>query len=149
MTAASVAALGADAASPADRSAATTTLRYTLRAAPDRDESAIDSPPAGPSLGDEFMVADRIYDRGGRRRLGRSNGYCVATGLEHHDNQCSGTFYLPGGRIEWVAGDDGPPRLGLEIVGGFGRYAGARGTATIEAVDPSANRSRLVIQLAP
>jgi hypothetical protein len=88
-----------------------------------------------PTAGDVFLFRDSLHAwSGGRRgpRLGRLEGYCTFT--TRAGCEASGTAYLPAGRLQLAGHVYFPPgqeprRIALSVVGGTGRYAGARGTA--------------------
>jgi hypothetical protein len=146
--AAGVMATAAATAASNDTSAAppTGTFRFQLRAVPDNQEGQVDAPPAGPSLGDSFVFADNVVNASGKT-IGHANGYCVVTSLVHRESQCAMTIYLHDGSIELAIGAQGASTTTLAAVGGTDRWAGARGEATLHALDPNANRSTLTLRL--
>src|SRR5215217_6523681 len=80
-----------------------------------------------PSPGDASIIAYRVSDASGAKRLGRAQFVCVAVDRRGRHEQCSGTIDLPDGQIA-TQGD----AENVAVVGGSGAYAGARGTATGE-----------------
>lgn len=96
----------------------------------------VDTAPKGDGPGDVNIVAAPLSIGG--RAAGRSEEICTLTDAKYQGFHCSGSFILRGGSIEWagaaVSGTVpgvGKSTLGqgikLAIVGGTGRYAGARG----------------------
>jgi allene oxide cyclase-like protein len=107
----------------------------------------VDLPPRGPSPGDEFITADDVVDGSGKT-IGHTNGSCVLTSVVHGYYQCTQTVYLRNGSVELVIGARGGASVfTLAVVGGTGQWAGARGEATLQALDPNANRSTLTLRL--
>ncbi len=92
--------------------------------------SVVDTGPTGDSPGDLIVSTDRLLRDG--RVVGRSSLTCIGvTGsLANGSAQCTGTFVVPGGRLE-VQGE-AVARGGTfsgrgAVVGGTGRYLGVRG----------------------
>ena len=80
-----------------------------------------------PSPGDASIVAYRVFDAAGAKRLGRAQFVCTAVDRHGEHEQCSGTIALPDGQIATQGDTDH-----VAVVGGSGAYAGARGTASGE-----------------
>lgn len=104
---------------------------------------ALDTKPAGPSPGDIGYETGTVFDHG--KRVGRFQGVCTA--LPHSSQQCSFTVGLPGGQLVVEAAYGPGFNVGstaLEaVVGGTGRYAGARG----QGRDSELGSSRLAFHL--
>ena len=100
------------------------TLRYVLRfPAP----LFVDHAPAGFSAGDNVVVSGSIYDRRGRRRLGRHQAFCVHT-VVGKALQCTTTTVVSGRGQLVSEGSFKPGGVGtVALVGGTGDFEGARG----------------------
>ena len=91
----------------------------------------------GPSIGDYFVIREKVFHRG--HRVGRDNVHCDVTtaGPERFAFACTVTVFLRGrGQIAMQGlfafsrrGPGGDPTLA--ITGGTGIYAHASGTATL------------------
>ena len=80
-----------------------------------------------PTAGDSFLITGPVRDQAGRR-AGRVQAVFVITDARREEAQISATFLLPGGHIV-INGADTRARVDhLAIIGGTGRYTGARGT---------------------
>ncbi len=91
---------------------------------------AIDNAPVGATPGDELVFTERLLDRRGRR-IGSDAAHCVA--LFDATWLCTGTYNLPGGRVMVQLLLPGPDvTYDHAITGGTGRFAGARGTVTVD-----------------
>jgi len=91
---------------------------------------AVDSPPAGESAGDLLVFTERLLDKRGNR-LGADAAHCLR--LFDPTWLCTGTYRLPGGRLMVQLLLPGPAvTYDQAITGGTGRFAGARGTVTVE-----------------
>jgi hypothetical protein len=123
------------------------TFRFQLRAVADSQEGQVDLPPEGPSLGDEFVTADDVID-GSDKMIGHTNGVCKLTSTVRGEYQCAQTLYLRNGSVELAMGAGGGTSVfTLAVTGGTGRWAGARGEATLRALDENASRSTLTLRL--
>ena len=146
LAAASITAAARPDAGPAQAGAPTGTLELLEREGRAR---FVDHPPVGgrrrpPSLGDELVITGVDRDPATGARAGRSSMTCTLLGASGLD--CRGTLVLRDGQIavQGVAGD-APPAT-VAVVGGTGRYAGARGTMT---VTEAGDRERVVISFLP
>ncbi|MBS0394162.1 MAG: dirigent protein [Proteobacteria bacterium] len=86
------------------------------------------------ALGDEIVFANPLFDAADRRQVGASRGVCTRVELGAWWD-CRFTLTLAHGAL-LIAGaypDEGDATFG--IVGGTGRYAGARGTLSVHARD--------------
>ena len=99
----------------------------------------------GDSLGDLGACRGLLRNADGAR-VGRAHWTCVYLGSTRAGSDCSAVVSLPGGTLQ-AAGvlSHTSPRSEWAITGGTGRYAGARGTATLRQASPT--RTRAVITL--
>jgi len=113
---------------------------------------------APPPLGGRFAFTDGLYEWAGAKRgnrVGRIEGLCTFTNVNPSARAvtayCTATAYLPKGRVLVAAfirfAEEGPGTFIVSVIGGTGRYANARGTATIKDL-PSGN-SAFVFRLVP
>jgi hypothetical protein len=112
-------------ASPAER------LGFVERAS---GEQVVHRGPAADALGDLIVFSNPLFDAADRAPAGASRGYCVRVELGRFWD-CHFTLEVPAGTL-LAAGpypDEGDAEFG--IVGGTGRYAGARGTLRAHARD--------------
>jgi hypothetical protein len=94
----------------------------------------IDVPPRRgdrrPTAGDGFLITGPVRDPAGNR-AGRLQAVFVITDVRREDSQGSATFILPDGHIV-ISGAETKARIDdFAIVGGTGRYTGARGTLRV------------------
>lgn len=103
-----------------------------------------------PTPGARFAFTDGLYRWAGRRRgarVGRLEGLCTVTKVDRAalaaTMYCTATAFLPAGKILVAAhvrfSEEAGP-FTVIILGGSGRYAGARGFATLTDL-PSGNTS--------
>jgi hypothetical protein len=105
-----------------------------------------------PSVGDEFVSAQRLLRRG--KVVGRSGGACQvvapAPGRDRNTFHCSLTLRLPGGQIALEGlgtfGQEGPQPLAMAITGGTGSYRAARGQASVREQRGGETHYRLSIR---
>jgi hypothetical protein len=113
---------------------------------------------APPPAGARFAFSEGLYEWAGTKRgkrAGRFEGMCTFTKVHLAaaavTSYCVATAYLPkgqlvlGGFIRFV--EQGPGGFVIPIMGGTGRYANARGTATFRDL-PSGNQA-VVLRLIP
>jgi hypothetical protein len=101
-------------------------------------EAMLDHGTAGPTVGDEFVTAQRLLRRG--RPVGRAGGSCQivapARGVNRFTFNCTLTLRLPTGQIVFhglaTFGEQGPQGMRMAITGGTGSYRQARGQTTVE-----------------
>ena len=89
---------------------------------------------AADAIGDLLVFSNPLYDAADRAAVGASRGYCVRVEVGRWWD-CHFTLQLGGGSL-LAAGaypDEGDAEFG--IVGGTGRYAGARGALKVHARD--------------
>ncbi len=106
----------------------------------------------GPTLGDEFIFTDGLYQwAGGKRgkRVGTTHG--IATITSPTTAFFTGTIFLPGGQIQGAGYFRFTARVEKIIVlGGTGRYSNAGGEVTITKLGgENSDKSAFVVRLAP
>lgn len=90
-----------------------------------------------PSVGDEFVSAQRLLRRG--KAAGRTGGSCQvvapAPGRDRNSFHCTVTLSLAAGQLmlDGLAtfGEQGPQPMTMAITGGTGSFRQARGQATV------------------
>ena len=109
-------------------------------------EHYVDNGKPGESIGDVGYFQELLYDRTrGSKPVGHSEIQCFFVGGDAA--RCSGTFYLPEGKIE-VGGALHFRRVTrIPVLGGTGAYAGARGEVALTTINEQ--RDRNVIRLLP
>lgn len=99
------------------------TAKQILRAHLDRGRR-------GKSAGDLDIVRVLLYNRRvTQKTIGHAELVCTATGTQSSD--CSGTFFLPTGKIVVQGPRTFPELFEVAVVGGTGHYDNARGTLTL------------------
>lgn len=115
----------------------------------DTKQAIVDSPPKGSSQGDLFAFHGVVQVHKGGRQSGRFGGACVQldkTRGAPSDSSCSVDYVLPGGQLhtELFGANDlllsGRP-VPFAILGGTGKYAGARGDGTIRTLPKVKNNT--------
>lgn len=88
----------------------------------------------GDSVGDLLTWANPIYDAANKIQIGTDQGFCVRVAVGK-SWECNWTTVLKGGQItvEGPFMDDGDSTL--TVIGGTGRYAGAKGTLKLHSRD--------------
>ncbi len=109
-----------------------TVLTYQLR---DVGGTFVDSRPKGDSRGD-FVSFEAVLLQGGRA-VGRERGLCVVANARTHVPVCTMGWALPGGSLTTSGASAAEPPFTMPVVGGTGRYAGARGIAETAAAGKS------------
>lgn len=85
------------------------------------------------SLGDRFILNDLILEAG--EMVGHNGGVCTIIDTAG-EAMCTVIYFLPEGTIVTAFLNTPPPEKTFAIVGGTGKYEGARGAGTlIEAPD--------------
>ncbi|MEA2322873.1 MAG: hypothetical protein QOD81_2723 [Solirubrobacteraceae bacterium] len=114
----------------------------------------IDHDPAGPSLGDEEVFTDDVYDESGQTKLGVDGGVCTIVRLEGKNMavaQCVVSLSLAHGQVTaqglvtFDVTSDIAPAFEVAITGGTGEFEGAGGHVTVE--ETSATRANLTLHL--
>jgi hypothetical protein len=150
--AAAVAATGAAAVSPSWSHSDAASSRTLTLVGRSTGEAFLDHGSAGPTVGDEFVTAQRLLRRG--RRVGRAGGSCQivapAAGRDRFTFHCTVTLRLLAGQIAIrglaTFGEQGPQPMRIAITGGTGSYRQARGQATVEERTGGETRYRLSIR---
>ena len=128
-----VLAVACTAAAPLAAQAAPTTIRLS-------DTQTFfheyDRAPKGPSASDVILMRATVHDAAGKT-VGRDSVRCTG------DRRCVATFVLADGTLR-AAGRQTGSVFPVAIVGGTGRYAGARGTIRVAL---GAHGSRFVVRL--
>ena len=104
----------------------------------------------GPTLGDEFIFTDGIYQWSGRKRgkrVGSTHG--IATITSPTTAFFTGTTSLPGGQLQGAGYFRFTARVEkLAVLGGTGRYSGAGGEVTITKLGgENSDKSSFVVHL--
>jgi allene oxide cyclase len=107
-----------------------------------KSERYVDLGAKGNGPGDVLFFRETL--REGGKRAGHSEVMCVTVARDV--GRCQGTLFLAGGTLEASGAAHFDARFSLPIVGGTGRYAGARGELQVIALD--SKRSRYAIALA-
>jgi hypothetical protein len=95
-------------------------------------DAVTDTGKKGDSAGDLLTFANVLYNAANTTSVGSDDGWCIRTAVGK-SWECAWTSTLAGGQL-MVAGpflDAGPSKLA--IVGGTGRYTGARGWMDLRA----------------
>src|SRR5918996_1557515 len=130
--AAAVLGAGAAAVTPSwSQSDAASSRTLTLVGKP-TGEAFLDHGSQGPTIGDEFVTAQRLIHRG--RVTGSAGGSCQtiapAPGGNRFTFHCTVTLRLPSGQIAMrglaTFGEQGPQPMRMAITGGTGDYRQAR-----------------------
>jgi hypothetical protein len=89
----------------------------------------IDNAPTGDSPGDLLVFTERLYNARGKQ-IGSDAASCVR--LFDQTSLCTGVYKLPGGQIHVQLIQPGPTGTYEQaVVGGTGRFAGARGIVMV------------------
>jgi hypothetical protein len=109
------------------------------------NDTQLDLGTPGPSPGDQFIVADPLYNSTDTQVVGHDRGVCEQTGSSPNQLVCQVTLTLPGGQITITGNANLTKRHNTNaITGGTGNYSAARGTAAIDAVSAQIERLTLV-----
>jgi allene oxide cyclase-like protein len=105
-----------------------------------------------PQVGDRFGFGGSLFNWEGRKRGKRIGRFEVlVTATSERGGYLTGTGFLPAGQI-LIAGFTPFTESSIEryaVIGGTGRYAGARGTVTVRNLGADSDNSALVIRLLP
>lgn len=108
----------------------------------------LDQGPPGSGVGDVEIIDAALYNASiTKRAIGR--GQLMCTFLDRRSRDCSGTFFLPRGKL--VVAGVVSTRLFYEVavIGGTGLYANARGTLTVTSLGLRPRRELLLFRLVP
>jgi hypothetical protein len=84
----------------------------------------------GQSAGDIDIARELLYNRRvTTRAIGHAELVCIATGS--HSSTCTGTFFLPKGKIVVQGPQAFPEFFEMAVAGGTGLYDNVRGTLTV------------------
>jgi hypothetical protein len=114
------------AASGGAQAPAETVLRYDVK---DIGGTFVDSRPKGDSRGD-FVAFEAQLLTGGRA-VGRERGTCIVINARTHVPLCTMGWIVPEGTLTTSGPTAADPPFTMAVVGGTGRFAGARGTALV------------------
>jgi allene oxide cyclase len=97
-------------------------------------ETTVDLPPKGDSVGDLLVFANAVFDADNKVQIGKDQGYCVRT-IVGKSWECNWTLLLKAGQItvEGPFMDEGDSLF--SIIGGTGKYAGAKGSMKLHSRD--------------
>ena len=84
---------------------------------------------SGLAVGDRFILSDRLLQD--EAEVGHNAGVCTITDAEAAEALCEVTWVLPDGTIATQFQNTPPPEKEFAVVGGTGRYEGARGSGTL------------------
>ena len=100
----------------------------------------------GPSGGDLDVERELLYNRRvTRKAIGHDDLICTATGTR--SSVCSGTYFLPKGKIVVQGSRAFPEFFEMAVVGGTGLYDNVRGTVTVTALGGRPQRFLLFFRL--
>ncbi|WP_433296313.1 hypothetical protein ACQP2F_38085 [Actinoplanes sp. CA-030573] len=93
--------------------------------------SYLDLGAPGPSMGDQILAHDLLFDAAGHQ-VGHDGVACTVTDPEGGpEAQCTGTFALPGGQLATQFLNTPPAVKHFAVTGGTGAYRRARGEAVL------------------
>jgi hypothetical protein len=105
-----------------------------------------DSGSVGRGPGDVILLRELLYNKGIRRApIGHSEMVCTYTGRRWQ--QCSGTYFLPRGKIVVAGSLRYREFFKLAVVGGTDLYDNVRGTVSATMYSRNPRRSILIFRL--
>lgn len=109
-------------------------------------DATLDLGAKGDSAGDLLTWSNPLFDAANKVQVGTDQGYCVRVAVGK-SWECSWTNLLKDGQImvEGPFWDDRDSLL--TIIGGTGKYAGARGTLKLHARDAKASSYQFIFEL--
>ena len=109
-------------------------------------DATLDLGAKGDSVGDLLTWSNPLFDATNKTQIGSDQGYCVRV-LAGKSWECSWTNMLKEGQI-MVTGAfwDDKDSL-LTVVGGTGKYVGAKGTLKLHARDAKASSYQFIFDL--
>ena len=109
-------------------------------------EVTVDLGAKGDSSGDLLTFANTAFDSADRTQLGVTEGHCVRI-VPGKSWECSFTLTLNDGQLSvtgpYFDGNDST----MAVIGGTGRFAGARGTMALHARDSQGSRYDFIFEL--
>jgi allene oxide cyclase len=109
-------------------------------------DATLDLGAKGDSVGDLLTWANPIFDAANKTQIGTDQGYCVRVAVGK-SWECTWTTLLKGGQI-MVEGPFYDDKDSLfTIIGGTGKYAGARGSMKLHARDAKASSYQFIFEL--
>jgi len=114
----------APASHTAAQAATPATGQQTLRFDVQFRDTFLAADPAAMELGDRVILSDLLLSDG--KEVGRNAGVCTVTDVAG-EAICSVVYSLPDGTIATQFFNTPPPEKEFAIIGGTGRYQGARG----------------------
>ena len=119
------------------------TIRITAR---DADVALDNHGPASRSPGDVLLISQLLFNKGiTRQAIGRSTMVCTYT--SSRDRQCSGTYFLPKGKIVVSGSMRYRGFFKLAVVGGTDLYNNVRGSVSGTMLSRGPRRELLVFRL--
>lgn len=119
---------------------------------------AFDAGVGAPRPGDRVYLHDALYTWHGAKRgtrVGRAEATLMFTsspGPAGVSAEVTGQLFLREGSIRaggYVRLAEGPSNFDLPVLGGTGRFAGARGVLHVRDLDANGNRSAMTVRLLP
>jgi hypothetical protein len=119
--------------------------RLTLKATGKVEHAAVvDNAPTGDSPGDVLVFTEKLFNARGKQ-IGSDAAQCVR--LFDQTSLCTGVYKLRGGQIHVQLVQPGPTgTYDQAVVGGTGRFAGARGVVTVDQ-NPAGDRFTFKLRL--
>jgi hypothetical protein len=109
-------------------------------------DATLDLGAKGDSVGDLLTWANPIFDAANKTQIGTDQGYCVRV-VVGKSWECTWTTLLKEGQI-MVEGPFYDDKDSLfTIIGGTGKYAGARGSMKLHARDAKASSYQFIFEL--
>ena len=118
-------------------------LRFVERASNEKVVSLTAAPDA---LGDLLVFSNPLHDADNRAAVGLSRGHCVRVEVGRWW-QCQWTMVLATGTLEVQGAYPDTGDCEFAIVGGTGRYAGARGALKVHARDAAHSAYDFAVEL--
>jgi hypothetical protein len=109
-------------------------------------DATLDLGAKGDSVGDLLTWSNPLFDAANKAQVGSDQGYCVRVAVGK-SWECSWTNILKDGQImvEGPFWDDKDSLL--TIIGGTGKYAGAKGTLKLHARDAKGSSYQFIFEL--
>jgi hypothetical protein len=105
-----------------------------------------DTGPPGRGPGDAIVIRELLYNKGIRRApIGHSEMVCTYTGVRWQ--QCSGTYFLPRGKIVVAGSLRYREFFKLAVIGGTDLYDNVRGSVSATMYSRNPRRAILIFRL--